>query len=174
MEGWYVAKAKPQKEGSLKSFLEQWGVEVFYPKVPQPGRNTTQQALFPTYMFCYLDPTSRVWPIARWAPGMAYFLNHDGEPTRIPEQMVEHLRNRVDQWNSKDVRQLKHGDKILVMSGPFAGLEGVFQRYIPSRERCRILLEAVGKLATVELPEWEIEEIKEESRKLEVAQAALR
>jgi hypothetical protein len=34
-------------------------------------------------------------------------------------------------------------------------------------------LEAVGKLATVELPEWEIEEIKEESRKLEVAQAAL-
>jgi transcriptional antiterminator RfaH len=170
MEDWYVAKAKPQKEGSLKSFLEQWGVEVFYPKVVQPGRNGTQQALFPTYLFCFLDPDSRVWPIARWAPGMAYFLNHDGEPTRIPEHIVEYLRNRVVQLNSKGSdRQLKYGDKILVMSGPFAGLEGIFQRYIPSRERCRILLEAVGRLATVELPEWEVKEIKEENRKLGVA-----
>ena len=169
MEGWYIAKAKPQKEGSLKSFLEQWGVEVFYPKVPQPGRNVGQKPLFPTYLFCYLDPASRVWPIARWAPGMAYFLNHEGEPTRIPETVVEYLMSRVAQWDSKDGRQLKHGDKVLIVSGPFAGLEGIFQRYIPSRERCRILLEAVGKLGTVELPEWEIKEIQGEVQKLEVA-----
>jgi transcription antitermination factor NusG len=50
---------------------------------------------------------------------------------------------------------------VVVLSGPFTGLEGVFQRYVPSRERCRILLEAVGKLATVELPEWDLQEAKE-------------
>lgn len=162
MEGWYVAKVKPQKEGSLESFLEQWGVEVFLPKIIQPGRSGCLKALFPTYLFCRIDPESRVWPVARWAPGMAYFLNHDGEPVRVPERMVEFLKDRVKDWNEQGTsRRLKEGDRVVVLSGPFAGLEGIFERYVPSRERCRILLEAVGKLATVELPEWDVEEAKE-------------
>ncbi len=165
MEGWYVAKVKPQKEGSLKSFLEQWGVDVFYPKVAQPGRSGVRKALFPTYLFCHLDPESRVWPVARWAPGMAYFLSSDGTPTQIPAVMVEYLKEQVADWNDRGSgRHLAAGDKVVVMSGPFAGLEGIFQRYVPSRERCRILLETVGSLATVELPEWEVRQLLEEER----------
>ena len=80
----------------------------------------------------------------------------------MPERMVEYLKNRVRGWNERGTsRQLKEGDRVMVLSGPFAGLEGIFQRYVPSRERCRILLEAVGRLATVELPEWDVEEARE-------------
>jgi transcription antitermination factor NusG len=160
MESWYIAKSKPQKEGSLQSFLTQWGIEVYYPKVLEAGKKGVQKPLFPTYLFCRLDPDSRVWPIARWAPGMAYFLNIEGEPTRIPEGVVDYLKSRVGQWNDQGSnRHLKAGDKVMVLRGPFAGLEGIFQRYVPSRERCRILLEAVGNLADVELPEWEVQEL---------------
>ena len=171
MEGWYIAKVKPQKEGSLTSFLEQWGIQVFYPKIAQPGRNSVRKALFPTYVFCRLDPQSGVWPVARWAPGMSYFLNHDGEPTQVPEMMVQYLMQRVDDWNDQGSnRSLHEGDKIVILSGPFSGLEGIFQRYVPSRERCQILLEAVGRFGTVELPEWEVRECgAEETCKLGVA-----
>ena len=159
MQGWYIAKVKPQKEGSLTSFLGQWGIEVFYPKIAQSGRNGTRKALFPTYVFCRLDPESGVWPVARWAPGMSYFLNHDGEPTQLPEMIVQYLKQRVDDWNEPGSnRCLQAGAKVAILSGPFSGLEGIFQRYVPSRERCQILLGVVGSLGTVELPEWEISE----------------
>ncbi len=169
MEGWYIAKVKPQKEGSLTSFLKQWVIEVFYPKISQSGRNGVMKALFPTYVFCRLDPESGVWPVARWAPGMAYFLSHDGKPTQVPEPIVQYLMGRVDDWNRQGrQRNLSEGDKVVVLGGPFSGLEGVFQRYVPSRERCQILLEAVGALGTLELPEWEIKQTQiEESGQLE-------
>lgn len=41
--------------------------------------------------------------------------------------------------------------------GPFAGLEGIFQGYVPARSRCRILLRMVGRLVQVELPETQLE-----------------
>lgn len=160
MEGWYVAKVKPQKEGSLTSFLGQWGIEVFYPKISESGRNGVMKPLFPTYLFCRLDPESGVWPVARWAPGMSYFLSHDGVPTRLQDTMVQYLMQRVEDWNQRggSRRNLRQGDKVQVLTGPFAGLEGIFQRYVPSRERCQILLDAVGRLGTVELPEWEVKQ----------------
>lgn len=170
MESWYIAKVKPQKERTLTSFLGQWGIEVFYPKIALPGRNSIRKALFPDYVFCRLDPESGVWPVARWAPGMSYFLNHDGEPTPLPEMMVQGLKQRVDNWNQPcHHRCLQEGNRVVILSGPLSGLEGIFQRYVPSRERCQILLDAVGRLGTVELPEWEVTESgAEEAGKMEI------
>jgi transcriptional antiterminator RfaH len=161
MEGWYVAKVKPQKETSLMSFLSLWDVEAFFPKVLSPGRNGwVLQPLFPTYLFCQLDPESSIWPVVRWAPGLAYFLNYDGPPASVPQELVDYLRKRVNQRNATGFSsQLVPGDKATVLAGPFAGLEGIFQEHIPSRQRCRILLEVVGRLARVELPEWDVQEV---------------
>jgi transcription antitermination factor NusG len=157
MEGWYIAKVKPQKEGALTSFLGQWGIEVFYPKIVLPGRNSGRKALFPSYVFCRLDPQSGVWPVARWAPGISYFLNHDGEPTPFPEIMVQGLKQRVADWNEPGGdRRLHRGSQVVILSGPFSGLEGIFQRYVPGRKRCQILLDAVGRFGTVELSEREV------------------
>ena len=158
MEAWYVARIKPQKETVLTSFLSQYGVEVFFPKIVEPNPNGgALKALFPTYLFCFLDPGSSIWPRVRWAPGMAYFLGGEGGPTSIPQELVDNLRERIIQWNDPTYsRLLDQGDEVFVTGGPFAGLEGIFQRYIPSKQRCRILLEVVGRLTNVELPGWEV------------------
>ena len=160
MEDWYVAKIKVQKENALVSFLSQCGVQVFLPKIISPGHNGGRlQALFPTYLFCYLDPESGMWPRVRWAPGMSYFLGCEGEPEPVPQALVDYLQQRVTQWNDPSCsRLLSSGDRVVVTEGPFAGLEGIFQRYIPSKQRCRIFLQVVGRLTNVELPEWELTE----------------
>ncbi len=165
MEDWFVAKIKPQKEKVLVSFLSQHGVEVFFPKIAEPiSDGGSLRALFPTYLFCFLDPQSSIWPRVRWAPGMAYFLSSDGEPTRIPHALVDNLRERVIQWNDPSYsRHLAQGDKIMVTGGPFAGLEGIFQRYISSRQRCRILLEVVGRLTNVDIPGLDVKGVSSDS-----------
>jgi len=175
MEGWYVAKIKPQKEACLMSFLAEWDVEAFFPKVMEQTKSgMALKPLFPGYMFCHLDPQSSVWPVARWAPGLAYFLNHDGEPIGVPDSMVEYLQEQVGQWNRDDAdASLNRGDQVMVLTGPFAGLEGVFHRYLAGRDRCLILLETVGNLATIELPQRDVRTLSQgsESHHLELAQA---
>ena len=165
MEGWYIARIKPQKETVLTSFLSQWEVEVFFPKIVEPSSNgRALKALFPTYLFCFLDPESSIWPSVRWAPGMSYFLSSDGKPARIPHGLVDYLRERVMHWNDASYSShLAKGDKVVVTGGPFAGLEGIFQRYISGRQRCRILLEVVGSLTNVEIPGWDVKGVSSKS-----------
>lgn len=160
MEGWYVAKIQVQKESGLKTFLNECGVDSFYPKIMQKDRSGRKlTAMFPTYVFCYLDPDSPIWPMVRWAPGLTYFLSNDGEPARLPETLIDYLRQQVNERNeSGSSHELAKGDRVLVSDGPFAGLEVIFQRYMSSRQRCRILLETVGRITAVELPEWEVKE----------------
>ncbi len=160
MESWYIAKTKPQKETTTANFLSQCDVPVFYPKIVSPGHaGAKPQALFPSYLFCYVDPESVIWPKVRWAPGMSYFLSCDGEPAPVPETLVDYLRLRVSQWNDPgQSRQLSQGDRVVITGGPFTGLEGIFQRYMGSKQRCTIFLEAVGRLINVELSEWEVAE----------------
>ncbi len=160
MEGWYIAKTKPQKETTTVNFLSQCDVQVFYPKVVSPGHNGAKsQALFPTYLFCHLDPESVIWPKVRWAPGMSYFLSCDGEPAPVPDTLVDYLRLRVSQWNDLDqVRRLSQGERVVITGGPFTGLEGIFQRYMGAKQRCMIFLDVVGRLINVELSAWEVAE----------------
>lgn len=159
MLGWYVGKSKPQKEQWLISCLAHLDVETFYPKFIQTQRGSyILEPLFPTYIFCRFDPDSPKWPATRWAPGVAYFLGADGRPTSIPDDVVEHLRSKVEWWNAGGFRKgFKAGDRVLITRGPFAGLEAIFQGYVPARRRCRILLQIVGRLAPVEIPEPDLE-----------------
>ena len=88
---------------------------------------------------------------------MSYFLPKDQEPTQIPFELIEYLKERTSQTKEdKKKSDLREGDKVVVTGGPFEGMEGVFQRYMPTKERCRILLDVVGKITKVELPDREV------------------
>ncbi len=159
MYGWYVAKSKPRKENWLTSSLSQLGVEVFYPQIRARRRGKlVMEPLFPTYVFCQFNGDASNWPAIRWAPGLSYFLSTDGIPTRVPDEMVGYLDQQVKEWNGEghSVRRLKTGDAVKVENGPFAGLEGVFQKYMGARQRCNILIEVMGRLTIVELSESDL------------------
>lgn len=159
MNGWYVAKSKPRKEDWLITSLTQLGVEVFYPRIRARKRGKLlTEPLFPTYLFCHFDGAPTNWPAIRWAPGLNYFLSTDRIPTRVPDEMMAFLDEQVKRWNGEGhkERSLKTGDTVVVDNGPFAGLEGIFQAYIGPRQRCKILIQTMGRLATVELPESDL------------------
>lgn len=155
MEAWYVAKSQPRKEKPLLTCLsDRLGVEVFFPFMRRPGHGRDSwEPLFPTYLFCYFDPQSVNWPNIRWAPGLMYFLGANREPTAVPAEVIDHLRQRVGWWNDSGYQpSFSQGDRVQVARGPFSGLDGIFQRYMPAKQRCRVLLHIVGRLTAVELP----------------------
>jgi len=153
MEAWYVAKTKARKERLVEMYLtEKLRVEVFLPIIHHPaGRKAGWEPLFPTYLFCLVDPQSADWPAIRWAHGVSYFL---GGPELVPvsDELIAHLKQRVSGWNEGGyVPRFASGEQVMVSSGPFSGLEGIFQRYVPARQRCQVLLQLLGRLAKVEV-----------------------
>ena len=156
MLGWYIAKSKPQKEAWLEASLTQLGVEVFYPRITARRRGKrVLEPLFPTYLFCRFAFDEVNWPAMHWAPGLNYFLSVDGVPSRVPDDMLNLIRKGVDSWNDGKAtgQHLNPGDSVIVNNGPFTSLEGIFQGYVPSRKRCKILLHVVGRLTAVEIGE---------------------
>jgi len=154
--GWYVAKSKPQKEGWLARSLGDFDVEVYFPRVVNRKRGRDVfQALFPTYLFCRFDPERSDWPSIRWATGLSYFLGADGGPSVVSDELVGYIKGRVSQWNegTHPDRSFKAGDNVVISNGPFAGLDGIFKKYVSSRMRCQILLQLVGRMTSVEIKE---------------------
>jgi transcriptional antiterminator RfaH len=156
MEAWYVAKTKARKEQLVEIYLtEKLGVEVFLPLIRRPAsRRTGLEPLFPTYLFCLVDPHAADWPAIRWARGLSYFLGvNQEELVPISDELIAHLKQRVSWWNDGGyVPQFTSGEQVMVTNGPFSGLEGIFQRYVPARQRCQVLLEMLGRMAKVEVP----------------------
>ncbi len=159
MKGWFIAKSKPQKESWLMASLASLGVHAYFPRIAhRNSRNIKIEPLFPTYVFCNFDPETPSWPMIRWAPGLSYFLSVDGHPTRVPNDLVDLIRRRVEGWNSNGYRGMRRvpGERVIVASGPFEGLEGIFRKYTNARQRCEILLDVVGRLTRVEIDETEL------------------
>ena len=92
--------------------------------------------------------------MVRWAPGLSYFLGSDGTPSAVPETLIDYLQSRVSWWNGEGFRRrLTPGERVRIVGGPFDGLEGIFQTYVPARQRCRVLLHIVRQLIAAEVPE---------------------
>lgn len=159
LHGWYVAKSKPRKEVLLISNLSRWGVETFYPQLMTSRFGATKsEPLFPTYVFCRLDPRDPSWQAVRWSSGLSYFLGEDEGPSRVSESLIEYIDNRVHKWNQGDSQPRFLPDApVTIARGPFAGMDAIFKAYVPARQRCRLLIELMGNLVSTEVPEYHIE-----------------
>lgn len=133
---------------------DMYDVEVFLPSIRRPvGKRNAWEPLFPMYIFCHVDPLAVDWPAIRWAPGLSYFLGVNQELVPVPEMVIGEIKERVCLWNERaSGSRFAPGDKVTVTAGPFAGLEAIFQRYVPARQRCEVLLQIINRLARVEIP----------------------
>ncbi|MBI4202401.1 MAG: hypothetical protein HY532_04705 [Chloroflexi bacterium] len=152
--GWYVAAIQRGKESTLKEGLALFGIHLYSPDiiVVKRGRKL-REPLFPSYVFCHLDPESEQWPQVRWARGMRYFLGPDKQPTRVADSLVEEIRLRVEDWNQEGWTSVfRPGQELRIASGPLTGLDAIFTRYLPGRQRCEVLVSLVGRIHAVQIP----------------------
>ena len=154
MLDWFIARVKPRHEHRVETYLAQWDIETFAPEIMalRSGRQS-QEPLFPGYLFARLSTASREWPIIRWAPGVRYFLPSQDAPLPVDDVLIEDLRTRVQHWNGGGwLEAFKPGDAVVMASGPFRTVDAIFQRYLPGKERCEILISLLGSQRTVRTP----------------------
>lgn len=143
---WYVMRSKPNKETFLADQLQAHGVEVFYPVlhvIPVNPRARRMRAYFPSYLFIHVDLDIVNISDLRWMPGASGVVSFDGKPASVPDSLIVAVKKQIDQHNTtfrEQGKNFKHGEKVLIQDGPFAGYEAIFDTHISGHDRVRVLL----------------------------------
>jgi|GEM_PF-168232 transcriptional antiterminator RfaH len=162
---WYVVQTKPHNESRFIAHLRlrTREVDVFLPKIEvvrkRRGRRiTTLEPLFPSYLFLHMHIDPITWEAVRWAPGVRRILGDGERPLEVPEDLIQTIWERVSPLGFVRVGlNFTRGMRVRVKNGPFAGLEGIFERPTSRKERVRVLLEILGTLAPVEIDPLDLE-----------------
>lgn len=149
---WYVVQTKPQQESRALEHLRNQGYECVLPQCQRERlrlgvRALHDEPLFPRYLFIHLDSVSMSWAPIRSTRGVIGLVCFGGIPAAMPEGLVEALAQR----GAPKENLFNVGDRVFVTTGPFAGLEGIFDQD-DGMTRAVILLEFMRKQQRLSMP----------------------
>jgi transcriptional antiterminator RfaH len=153
-ERWYLVITGPREEQRARQNLVQQNFRPFLPQVTKTVRHARQlrtvtAPLFPRYMFVPLNLERDRWLSIRSTYGVSTLFMAGGRPAAVPQGVVESLAACADerQVTRLDL-DLREGDAVKFVSGPFADLPGTLER-LDDNGRVRVLLDIMGKATRV-------------------------
>jgi transcriptional antiterminator RfaH len=136
------------------------GFEFYCPHIRdlriRHGRRVERRpALFPGYAFVLIRLQ---WSTIGSTPGVSGLIMNGSGPAKVPDQVIAEIRRReidglVELPKPPEIRS---GDRVRVVAGPFAGQFGLYAGMRP-RARVEVLLTLLGAQQRVELPRASIE-----------------
>lgn len=126
---WFVLMVKPRHEKSVAASLRGKGYSVFLPLCEERSRagnrnQIVQLPLFPTYVFCRLDPNNRL-PVLT-IPGVFYIVSVGKVPAPVDDKEIKSIQALVESGrNPLPCPYVEVGGLVKVICGPLQGLEGV-------------------------------------------------
>ena len=147
---WYALRSKPRKEDVVWRQVQNLGFETFYPRLrvnPVNPRARKLRPYFPGYLFVNVDLEDAGMSTFQWMPHSMGLITFGGEPSAVPDHLIEAIRKRVEEINAAGGEVfdgLKAGDSVRISEGPFKGYEAIFDARLSGSERVRVLLELLG------------------------------
>jgi len=173
---WFCLRTQQKREHIAAANLRLLNeVEVYNPQLQvrrrlPSGSVLVSEPLFPGYLLTRfaLDP---MLDLVRFTAGVKYLVQFGTYLAPIPAREVEQLKQALD--CGEVVSELLPGEEVQVLHGPFAGLSAVIQRYLPAAQRVQVLLEILGRAASVELSVAMLQSSRHYPQELRLAQASL-
>lgn len=146
---WFLAQLKPNCAHLANRNLKQQGFGTFLPLEERTqqrnGRfKTTDQPLFPGYIFVAFNVTKGLWRKVNSTYGINRLIGFGKDPTEVPTELVTQLMERCDSTGKLlPPRVLQPGDQVVLTNGPFANFLAEVERTMPDR-RVWILMDLMG------------------------------
>lgn len=180
---WYVLRVTYQREIAASKLLNEMGIENFVPIVKTRIRNERgvsigwkEDPLLHNYIFIH-DSYDKILKIKQGKLDYLRFMMGKDDtglksvPQYVPDKQMADFIRVVKSKGMKTLDpdiDLRKGDRVRVMVGPFEGVEGVFIK-MPNRHEKRVVIkiEGVAAVATMAINASDVEkiEVKEEKRK---------
>ncbi len=146
---WYVVQALARREPIAKMRLEAQGYKIFLPQMIKSVRHARKMrqarvAVFPGYLFVALNPYKDRWRSINGTIGVARIITANEGPAPVPRGIVETLASYMDNFGiCRFDRDLKEGQQVRIVSGPFAQLIGQIAT-LDGKGRARVLLKIMS------------------------------
>jgi transcription elongation factor/antiterminator RfaH len=152
-ERWYLVHTLPRSELRAQLHLEAQGFKTHLPQISKTVRHSRQlrmvrSPLFARYVFIILDLGRDRWLSVRSTFGVSCLFTCDSRPVPVPAGVVESLMVHDEQANLALCDGLQKGQRVRILSGPFADFVGTLER-LDESGRVRVLLQLMGTAVPV-------------------------
>jgi transcriptional antiterminator RfaH len=158
MKSWYALKTKPQRELVVYDQLQLRSIETYLPlwhTVPLNSAKQKVEPFFPTYLFANIDFSETSLSSVVYMPGMNQVVSREGEPVRVDPYVINSIATQILALEKIAVdvngKPLVHGDRVQIIRGAFEGYEAIFDRYLDSTDRVRLLIDFLQKQSPLQL-----------------------
>ena len=165
MKNWYLLTAKPHKDAIAEEQLNNQKYETYRPLARRIRRRQGRmvekiESLFPRYIFIRLDKDVDNWAPIRSTRGVAGFVRFGIEPAVVDDGLIILLKQRQDEYSQNVIELDRHkkGEKLIIETGPFKGIDAIFHSY-NGEERAVVLLNMLHKQTKLEISPAKISRI---------------
>jgi transcriptional antiterminator RfaH len=154
---WFILQFKSNSHKQAAKNLNQQGFETFLPLHDTTSRKSsrfinTSKPLFPGYMFIRFDKADTEWHKINNTYGVSRLITFNSILKSIPTTLIDNLIKRYDLSGKLiPMKNLKKGDQVKVLSGPFANFIATVETY-ETEQRIWILMDLMGRKSKLQIP----------------------
>jgi transcriptional antiterminator RfaH len=155
---WLVVRTKPKQERAVVEVLQGRSIAGYCPRIVEPRWHLRAPRgpvpLFPSYVFAHCVVHDD-YAAVNYCPGAAGVVRFGAELAAVEDEVIVRLRETEGERGYLEVKAVRRaprvGERVRIERGPLAGLEGVVTRYMPARDRVRLLLMLVSGTRSAEV-----------------------
>ena len=170
---WYIVHTYSGYENKVKSNLEKrieymnMSDRIFRVEVPQKTvtqikngkKHEKDEKIFPGYVLVEMIMDEDSWYVVRHTAGVTKFVGSAKKPIPAKESEIKKIIHRSTSQVQKIELDVKAGDKIRIISGPFADFVGDITEVYPDKAKLRVSVSVFGRETPVELEYKQIQKI---------------
>ena len=162
---WYIVHTYSGYENKVKVNLEKrieymnMGDKIFRIEVPQKTvtqmkggkKQEREEKIFPGYVLVEMIMDEDSWYVVRHTSGVTKFVGSAKKPIPARDSEIKKIINRSSSTSQKIELDVKAGDKVRIISGPFADFIADIIEVYPDKSKLRANVSIFGRETPVEL-----------------------
>jgi len=170
---WYIVHTYSGHENKVKVNLEKrieymnMGEKIFRVEVPQKTvtmikagkKQEKEEKIFPGYVLVEMIMEDDSWYVVRHTAGVTKFVGSAKKPIAAKDSEIKKIIHRSQTQVQKVQIDVKAGDKVRIISGPFAEFVGDITEVYPDKSKLRANVSIFGRETPVELEYKQIQKL---------------
>lgn len=170
---WYIVHTYSGHENKVKVNLEKrieymnMGEKIFRVEVPQKTvtqvkggkKSEREEKIFPGYVLVEMIMDDDSWYVVRHTAGVTKFVGSAKRPVPAKDSEIKKIIHRSQTQTQKIQLDVKAGDKVRIISGPFSDFVGDITEVYPDKSKLRANVSIFGRETPVELEYKQIQKL---------------
>ncbi|MDD3436540.1 MAG: transcription termination/antitermination protein NusG [Candidatus Gastranaerophilales bacterium] len=170
---WYIVHTYSGHENKVKVNLEKrieymnMSEKIFRVEVPQKTvtqvkggkKQEKEEKIFPGYVLVEMIMDDDSWYVVRHTAGVTKFVGSAKRPIAAKDSEIKKIIHRTQTQAQKIQLDVKAGDKVRIISGPFSDFVGDITEVYPDKSKLRANVSIFGRETPVELEYKQIQKL---------------